>query len=180
MAYKNNTKVGTATVTIKGKGNYTGARTTTFRIGAKTGTWKKSGSKWWYQYADNTYPKSQFADIDGARYYFDGSGYMVTGWKKVGNYWYYFRSDGKMGANDWAKSGSKWCYLDSVGRMVTGWRTISNVRYYFDANGYMVTGWKTIGGKDYYFKSSGAMAKSEWIGNYYVGADGAWVKGKTK
>ena len=180
LTYKNNKEPGTATITITGTGNYTGARTTTFRIGAKTGTWKKSGSKWWYQYADNTYPKSQFADIDGARYYFDGSGWMVTGWKKVGNYWYYFRSDGKMGANDWAKSGSKWCFLDSVGRMVTGWRTISNVRYYFDANGYMVTGWKTIGGKDYYFKSSGAMAKSEWIGNYYVGADGAWVKGKTK
>ena len=180
LTYKNNKEPGTATITIKGTGNYTGSRTTTFRIGAKPGTWKKSGSKWWYQYADKTYPKNQFADIDGARYYFDGSGYMVTGWKKVGNYWYYFRSDGKMGANDWAKSGSKWCYLDSVGRMVTGWRTISNVRYYFDANGYMVTGWKTISGKDYYFKSSGAMAKSEWIGNYYVGADGAWVKGKTK
>ena len=180
LTYKNNKEPGTATITIKGTGNYTGSRTTTFRIGAKPGTWKKSGSKWWYQYADKTYPKNQFADIDGARYYFDGSGYMVTGWKKVGNYWYYFRSDGKMGANDWAKSGSKWCFLDSVGRMVTGWRTISNVRYYFDANGYMVTGWKTISGKDYYFKSSGAMAKSEWIGNYYVGADGAWVKGKTK
>ena len=32
MAYKNNKKVGTAKVTITGKGNFTGTRTLTFDI----------------------------------------------------------------------------------------------------------------------------------------------------
>ncbi|MBO5377019.1 MAG: fibronectin type III domain-containing protein, partial [Ruminiclostridium sp.] len=36
VAYSNNTNVGTATVTITGKGNYTGTKTVTFKIVAKT------------------------------------------------------------------------------------------------------------------------------------------------
>ena len=36
ISYKNNTNVGTATVTVTGKGNYTGSKSTTFRINAKT------------------------------------------------------------------------------------------------------------------------------------------------
>ena len=35
IAYSNNTNVGTATVTVTGKGNYSGAKTTTFTIAAK-------------------------------------------------------------------------------------------------------------------------------------------------
>ena len=114
LTYKNNVKAGTATVTIKGKGNYTGTKSVTFKIVAQKGTWKGSGSKWWYQWSDGSYPKSVFLDISGKTYYFDASGYCVYGWKK-------------------------------------------------------------IGGKDYYFESSGAMAKSKWVGNYYLGADGAML-----
>ena len=36
ISYKNNTNVGTATVTITGKGNYKGTKETTFKINAKT------------------------------------------------------------------------------------------------------------------------------------------------
>ncbi|MBQ8134655.1 MAG: type I pullulanase [Clostridia bacterium] len=36
VSYKNNTKVGTATITIKGKGNYSGSTTKTFKITAKS------------------------------------------------------------------------------------------------------------------------------------------------
>lgn len=36
VRYSNNTNVGTATVTVTGKGNYTGSKSTTFRINAKT------------------------------------------------------------------------------------------------------------------------------------------------
>ncbi|MDO5119755.1 MAG: MBG domain-containing protein, partial [Coriobacteriales bacterium] len=114
LTYKNNQKAGTATVTIKGKGNYTGSKSVTFKIVVMAGTWKGSGSKWWYQWKDGKYPKSVFLDISGKTYYFDASGYCVYGWKK-------------------------------------------------------------IGGKDYYFESSGAMAKNKWVGNYYLGADGAML-----
>ena len=36
LSYENNTNVGTGTVTIKGKGNYTGTKNATFMIGAAT------------------------------------------------------------------------------------------------------------------------------------------------
>ncbi|MDO5709165.1 MAG: MBG domain-containing protein, partial [Coriobacteriales bacterium] len=202
LSYKSNVEPGTATIAITGRGNYKGTKSVTFKIGAKPGNWRQSGSKWRYVYADGTYPKNRFADIDSARYYFDGSGYMVTGWKQVSGSWYYFRSDGKM-AVGWVKSGSHWCYLQpsgvDAGKMVKGWKTVDSARYYFDGSGYMVTGWKQISGKYYYFASSGAMVKSKWQGNYYlkangtmamdewvdggkyyVGPDGAWVKGQTR
>ena len=41
VSYKNNTKVGTATVTVKGKGNYTGSKKTTFKINPKGTTLSK-------------------------------------------------------------------------------------------------------------------------------------------
>ena len=46
LSYKNNTNVGTATVTISGKGNYTGSRTTTFSIAnaSISGSITQSGS----------------------------------------------------------------------------------------------------------------------------------------
>ncbi|OOM79901.1 putative cell wall binding repeat protein [Clostridium puniceum] len=37
------------------------------------------------------------------------------------------------------------------------------------------TGWKEIGGNWYYFYSDGYMAQSQYIGNYYLGSDGAWT-----
>jgi glucan-binding YG repeat protein len=43
----------------------------------------------------------------------------------------------------------------------------------------MVTGWKKISGKYYYFnKTTGKMAKSKWIGKYYVNAKGIRTKKK--
>ncbi len=47
VSYKNNTKIGTATVTITGKGDYTGTKTLTFKIVPKkvTLTGKTSGTK---------------------------------------------------------------------------------------------------------------------------------------
>ena len=36
VSYKNNTNVGTATVTVTGKGNYTGSKSVTFKIGAQS------------------------------------------------------------------------------------------------------------------------------------------------
>lgn len=63
VSYKNNTKIGTATITVTGKGNYTGKKTLTFQIAPKkttlsikensaqkaTLTWKKSTGATGYQ-----------------------------------------------------------------------------------------------------------------------------------
>ena len=37
--------------------------------------------------------------------------------------------------------------------------------------------WKKSSGKWYYLKGSGAMATNQWVGSYYVGIDGKWIKG---
>ena len=129
--------------------------------------WKQSGSRWWYQNADGTYPKSQFAKIGGATYYFDGSGWMVTGWKKVSGSWYYFASSGKM-ATGWLKSGGSWYFMGSDGKMVTGWSKQGSTWYYLNSSGVMATGWKKIDGFWYLFNSSGAMTKG------WQKASGSW------
>ncbi len=51
VSYKNNTKIGTATVTVKGKGNYTGERSVTFKITVKKNAGYTVGS---YKYKITT------------------------------------------------------------------------------------------------------------------------------
>ena len=46
----------------------------------------------------------------------------------------------------------------------------------------MATGWKQIGGTWYYLSGSGDMAENRWVGDYWLGSDGAmatsaWVDG---
>ena len=112
--------------------------------------WVKSGSKWWYRYADGSYPANCWAQIDDQWYHFDVSGWMQTGWLWTNEYWYYLDS--------WS------------GAMRVGWFSIEGTWYYFDANagGAMVTGLKTIQGNGYFFESSGAMATG-WCSD-----DGVW------
>ena len=46
LTYKNNVQAGsTATITVTGKGSFRGTKTVTFKIGPKTGAWKKSGNE---------------------------------------------------------------------------------------------------------------------------------------
>lgn len=99
----------------------------------------------------------------------------------VGNYWV----DGSgawtktMEAPRWVKSGSRWWYRHGNGGYQTnGWGFINGKWYYFDNAGWMVTGWKQINGSWYYMDASGAMLANQWVGNYYVGSNGAWVKDK--
>lgn len=135
---------------------------------------------------------------------------MLTGWQKVGSFWYYLTPGDsgalKMG---WIKLKDKWYYLNPTainqGYMVTGWQTINGKRYYLRTgdDGSMVTSWFkykdkwyyfnggndgsmvtskwiTWNNKEYYLQIDGIMASNQWIGNKYVGDDGAWQKGKTK
>ncbi len=176
LTYKNNIKAGTATVTIKGKSGYTGTRTLQFSIKKYTGVWKRTGSHWWYRWSDGTWPESQFVKLDGKTYWFDDSGYMATGWRKIGSSWYYFSSSGAL-TTGWQKVGGSWYYLDmTTGKMATGWLKIGNARYWFSSSGAMATGWKKVGNNWYYFADSGAMAKNRWVGNYYLGSDGAMLR----
>ena len=158
LSYKNNINAGTATITIIGKGNYSGTKIVTFKIKTKEG-WQKSGNRWWYKNSDGTYPKNCAKVIAGKTYRFDASGYMKTGWAKEGSSWYYHDASGVM-AKGWKKLGSKWYYLDpSDGKMKTGFFMVGSSKYYANNDGVMQTGWKSISNKWYYFNTSGDMAK---------------------
>jgi len=157
--------------------------------------WQKVDGKWFY-YGEDGSPCVGWKKVDGAWYYLDDSGVMATGWKKVAGAWYYLDGAGVM-RTGWMKVGGAWYYLDGAGVMRTGWTKVSGAWYYLDGDGVMRTGWTKAGGAwyylygagvmasskwigDYYVEGSGAMAVSKWIGSKYVGADGKWVRGKTK
>lgn len=45
---------------------------------------------WTYGKGNNTLAKNEFLTIDGATYYFNSKGYMLTGWQSIGGAYYYF------------------------------------------------------------------------------------------
>ena len=167
-------------------------------VQAATNRWVRSGNRWWYCHRDGSYTKDDWEAIHGVWYYFDQSGWMVTGWLKKPEGWYYLNPSTGAMATGWANVNGKWYFLNSAGRMVTGWLSrpsgwyylsdsgamatgwqyIRNAWYYLEeGNGNMVTGWKQVGNNWYYLQSSGAMAANTWIGDYYVNGSGVWVQG---
>ncbi len=136
--------------------------------------WIKDNTGWWYRHEDGSYTTKDFEVIDGKTYYFNASGYMVTGWQSINKSWYYFSSSGIM-QTGWIKDGVSWYYCIPSGTMLTGLNKINGQDYYFNASGVMQTGWKIINNKYYYFYSSGAMAKNTWIDGYFVDKNGVWI-----
>ena len=100
-----------------------------------SGSWIKSGSRWWYKHSDGSY--------------------TTNGWGKIGGTWYYFDSEGWM-KTGWIKESGNWYYLDDSGAMKTGLQTIGGNEYYLSTSGAMQTGWHNIGDDTYFFASSGA------------------------
>jgi glucan-binding YG repeat protein/beta-lactamase superfamily II metal-dependent hydrolase len=81
--------------------------------------WIKSGSLWWYRHYDGSYTTSNWELINGEQYYFDSSGWMMTGWLQLNNNWYYLNSSGA--------------------RLNAGWHWINGKCYYMYANGVMAS-----------------------------------------
>jgi len=100
-----------------------------------SGSWIKSGSRWWYKHSDGSYTTNGWEQINGTWYYFDNEGWMKTGW---------------------IKEYGKWYYLDDSGAMKTGLQTIGGNEYYLSTSGAMRTGWQNIGDDTYFFADSGA------------------------
>ena len=175
-------------VTRKATGTATGIREKTCsncgdviteEIPVLGGSWKKNSTGWWYQWTDNSYPAGMFLNIGGKTYYFNASGYMVTGWQYISGKWYYFDGSGAM-LTGWQYIGGKWYYMNSSGVMQTGWQYIGGKWYYMNSSGAMQTGWQKIGGKWYYMNGSGAMQTGwQYIGGkwYYMNGSGAMVTG---
>ena len=146
--------------------------------------WRWINNKCYYFYQNG----KMAADTWIGEYYVDADGAWVKGkqkekdkWIESSGRWWYRHADGSYTRSGWEYIGSKWYYFDQNGWMVTGWQKVKESWYYMESNGAMVSnGWKWIKSKCYYFDKNGKMAADTWIGEYYVNADGAWVKGKEK
>lgn len=140
-----------------------------------SGSWIKSGSRWWYKHSDGSYTTNGWEKIGGTWYYFDSEGWMKTGWIKEYGNWYYLDDSGAM-KTGWCWISGSWYYLNTSGVMQTGWCWVSGSWYYLNTSGVMQTGLQTIGGNEYYLNTSGAM-QTGWhnIGDdtYFFSSSGA-------
>ncbi len=140
--------------------------------GAMQTGWQYIG-RYWYLLDSSGRMKTGWVWTDNAYSYFDGAGHMQTGWQYIDGYWYFFSSSGYM-RTGWAWTDGAYSYFDANGHMQTGWQYIDGYWYFLSSSGYMQTGWQQINGQHYYFDGSGHMLRNTWVGNYYLGSDGAW------
>ena len=138
--------------------------------------WQTVEGKSYFFYTDGSMARNTWI----GNYYVDANGAwnpnaVKPHWKQFGKKWRYIHSDGSFTKNDFENIKGNTFYFDAKGNMATGWKTLNGNRYHFGADGIMAKGWRHIGAKDYFFGADGVMAVNTWIGDYYVGADGAWV-----
>jgi len=173
----------------------------------ETGVWKKDRRGWRWINEDGSSPASEWESIGGKTYYFDSSGYMVTGWVKVDGLWYYLDASGAL-CKGWAKVNGSWFYLNpsNGGAMVTGFFSVDGVRYFAQSSGVcpasawiktggywyrsnascaLCSGWAKVGGTWYWFDpESNIMAADGWADidgiRYYFDASGAMATGWRK
>lgn len=172
-------------------------------VTAQAAQWNQDANGWWYQQDDGSYPANQWMQIGGQWYYFNANGYMATGWVKSGSDWYYMGNDGAI-CTGWQKIGGSYYYLYGDGRMAvdtyigdyyvngngvwtggaiagtwmkekTDWWSPSKWWYRHEDGSYTINDWEEIGGKWYFFDTAGWMVTNQWVGDYYLGKDGAMV-----
>ena len=153
-----------------------------------------------FRYADKTYAKNAWIEVDNQYYYFDEDGYSKPGWFEYSGNTYYASSEGTVLHDVWHKEGSKHFYLKANGVLAKAQWVVKNKKvfivdkngvmiknkmfsvgdkyYYVNKNGQRVANtWVAINGKRYFFNAKGERLSSIWIrykGNYYyVKPDGA-------
>lgn len=72
-----------------------------------------SGGRWQYRHNDGSYTTSGWEYINGAWYYFDSQGWMMTGWIKVNDEWYYLETSGAMRTAQLSQNGSIYTFRSS-------------------------------------------------------------------
>lgn len=100
---------------------------------------------------------------------------VTPGWKQnEAGHWCYITEAGTP-ATGWQDINGAWYLFDSNGIMQTGWQVYGNQWFYLYEGGQMATGWIKLGNVWYCLKGNGAMAANEWVGGYWLGANGAWT-----
>ena len=157
-----------------------------------TNQWSLIGGKWYHFDAQGNM-QTGFFDVDGATYYCDNSGAMVSNGWMGSNYFYpdgrlardtwingyYVNADGIWVPNatewQWRQDGNRWMYKNTKNNAYAKncWMDVSGSWYYFDQDGYMVTNTR-VG--NYFCGSDGRMATSNVIyGGYYYHINGSGV-----
>lgn len=106
-------------------------------------------------------------------------------WQQDAYGWRYRFSNGSYPAYTWGRIDNQWYYFGGGGYMLTGWYYDKELQHWFYMNesGEMLTGWQLIDGVWYYLNpisdgTKGAKLTNQWIGEYFVDANGAWVPDK--
>jgi glucan-binding YG repeat protein len=167
LSYANNNAVGTAQVTVVGRGNYTGTKVLSFEIQPAppaqnlTG-WNKIGDSWYYYNADHSVYLGWLLS-GGSWYYLDPaqSGRMLTGLQRIGGDWFLFAGGDSGNMLEGWQYGSDgfWRYFATggSGRAAIGWLYQGGSWYYLDSSdGRMLEGLQRIGGSLYYLQGGGS------------------------
>ena len=115
-----------------------------------------------------------------------GGGYSGSSYSSYGSSPAYSPAGGQTPASSGAASGAwlrdsvGWWYCNADHSYTTSdWQQINGLWYYFDANGYMVTGWFQSPASGYWYyldPVQGNMVTNQYVGSYYVNAEGVWVQ----
>ena len=99
--------------------------------------WKSDANGWYVIDTKGWYPRSEWVKIDGAWYYFTGSGYMDYGEYRDG---YWLNGDGTCSnypKASWYYGAGGWYYMDASGWYPANqYLWIDGVCYWFDGSGY--------------------------------------------
>lgn len=168
------------TATAVQASSYVKQSNTKVKITSTKRGWVKIG-KYYYFYNNKGRLLCGSIKYKGNYYYSRSNGRRYTGWlTRKGKKYYYNRKNGAMFRSRWATGTKYRYYFNKSGVAIANkWLTYKGKRYYFLSNSTMATGWQKIGKYYYYFSpKTGAMAKSKWIGNYYVNSAGRRTKKK--
>ena len=129
----------------------------------------------WIKYYSN---KSGWQKESGSWYYYKNGSLVRNAW--VGNYW--LGADGRMATNSWVDNNRY--YVGNDGAWIknysnkSGWQKESSSWYYYKNGSVVRNAWAG----NYWLGADGRMATNSWVDNnrYYVGNNGAWVKGEDR
>jgi glucan-binding YG repeat protein len=99
---------------------------------------------------------------------------MAGEWK-VGNNgrWWFLNSDGSYPKSGMYNIGEQSFIFDGAGYLLESqWTKLSDGNWYYCLPGGYVARNQWVG--DYYVGWNGAMVTNTWVGDYFVGADGKW------
>ena len=206
LSFSNNINAGTATITIKGTGNYAGTKTANFQIYAKNNSagWQFRNGDWYYYYSNGTIAKNGWiADSVGWCYlgsdgrmlrnswakdthgtcWLGADGYWQKGkWILSNGEWYYLKPNGYRAENIWVSDSVGWCYANADGKLRKNALAADSVGMcYLGSDGYCVKSrWVKINGESIYVDSRGYVSGNRWIsdagGWYYLKSNGTRLR----